>query len=468
MKLRLKRQTLIHIGIAVLCTAIGVSVWLYFANLIFPAKPVPFELEEQHLQSSDILETPKMLEDFAYLVETIEDVHPDPHNHIGESEWERRKDGLEDLFANPLSAAQYYFALNSLVTSVADAHTVLLFEETDKGLPLTFEWVKEGLVIAEDYGQFKKGDLVMKIGDQSPQELLGPLSGIVSSENIYRVKDEARRHLRRRPILELFRLVQHDSVLFTVDRNGQILELLSQFEVELPGLKERTEELLKQPYHWYVDQENNLGLFDLKVCLDDEVFRQAVADFFAAVRSNEIENVLIDLRENVGGQSGVVEAFLRQLPVDSYVTYGSKIRYSRQAAERVGMRRTWGTSTFRPSTRQIDSVEDPFSGNVFILTGQTIFSAGNWIAVVFHDNDLGTVVGGPTGNAPSSFGDMITFQLPNTKFILSVSYKQFIRPDPSNAAQDSLYPHVSIGMTRDDLTNDVDPVVNYAIEETSQ
>ena len=189
--------------------------------------------------------------------------------------------------------------------------------------------------------------------------------------------------------------------------------------------------------------------------------------FFAAVRSSEIENVIIDLRENVGGNSGVVETLIRQLPIDSYVTYGSKIRYSRQAAERVGMRKTWGTSSFSPSVRRIDSAENPFTGSVFILIGNQTFSAGNWIAVVFYDNDLGKVLGEPTGNAPSSFGDMITFQLPNTKFILGVSYKYFTRPDPSNDPRDSLYPHILIDKTRSDLANNIDPCVNYIIELTS-
>jgi len=458
------KKTLKHIGIAVLCTAIGVSVWLYLHNLIFPAQPVPFEPEDQILKSSNILEPAEMLEDFAYLVKTIEDVHPDPYGRIGKDEWESKKDALRELFAYPLAAAQYYFALNSLVTSVRDGHTVLRFEETDKGLPLTFEWVEEGLVIAEEYGQFQKGDLVLKIGDQTLQQLLVRLDEIVSSENIYRVRDESTRHLRRRPVLEYFYLVEDDSVLFTIERGGEVLELAAQFEVELPSLQERARELLARRHDWYIDRDNNLGLFSLRVCVDDEIFRRDVDDFFAAVKGNEIENVIIDVRENIGGASRVVESFLRHLPIDSYVTYGSTIRYSKQAAERVGMRRTWGTSTFPPSTRRIDSVENPFTGKVFVLIGNQTFSAGNWIAVVFYDNKLGTIIGEPTGNAPSSFGDMISFQLPNTKFILGVSYKYFARPDPSNDPQDSLYPHISVNKTRDDLINDRDPVVGYIVE----
>ncbi|MFU8796323.1 MAG: S41 family peptidase, partial [Dehalococcoidia bacterium] len=271
------------------------------------------------------------------------------------------------------------------------------------------------------------------------------------------------RHLRRRPVLEHLGLVRDESVLFTVDRGGEVLELASHFEVRLPGLKERSDALLAQRHEWHVDRENNVGTFSLVVCVDDEVFRQDVEDFFAAAKDNQIESVMIDVRQNVGGQSRVVESFLRHLPVDSYVTYGSAVRYSEQAAERVGLRRTRGTSTFAPSTRRINSVGDPFTGDVFVLIGNQTFSAGNWIAVVFLDNNLGTVIGEPTGNAPSSFGDMISFQLPNSGFVLGVSYKYFTRPDPANDPEDSLYPDILVKKTLNDIVDDTDPVIDYLI-----
>ncbi len=462
------RRVLIHIGIAVLCTAIGVSIWLYVNNLIFPAKPVPFEPEEQVLRGSDILQPAEMMADFAHLIRTIEDVHPDPYRQLGESGWEREKEAIENLLSGPLSAAEYYFAMNRLVTSVGDAHTVLRFEEVDKALPLTFAWVEEGLVIADDWAEFRRGDRVVRIGDRTPQELLVRLDAIVSSENIYWVRDESLRHLRRRPVLQHLGLVQDDAVLFTIERDSEVFELASQFEVRLPGLEERSDALLARRHDWYIDYESNLGIFSIVVCLDDEVFRRDVEDFFTAVKENDIENVVIDVRENVGGQSRVVESFLRHLPVDSYVTYGSTIRYSEQAAERVGMRRTRGPSTFPPSTRRIDSVDDPFTGNVFVLIGNRTFSAGNWIAVVFHDNKLGELIGEPTGNAPSSFGDMISFQLPNTKFVLGVSYKHFTRPDPSNDPQDSMYPDTLVTKTRDDIIQGIDPVVRYIIRSVQE
>ena len=102
-------------------------------------------------------------------------------------------------------------------------------------------------------------------------------------------------------------------------------------------------------------------------------------------------------------------------------------------------------------------MENPFKGDVFILTGNQTFSSGNWIAVIFYDNKLGTIVGEPTRNAPSSYGDVLRFQLPNTGFLLRVSYKYFTRLWTSNDPADALYPHITINKTRGDLINGTDP-----------
>ncbi len=454
------KRIITHIFIALLCTTIGTSIWLYRANLLFPEKPAPFEPEEQFLRSSDTLEPEKMLDDFTYMVEVIESVHPDPYQFMGETEWETRKSEIAHKINEPLTAADYYFALKNLVVSIGDAHTVLHFDEADKGLPLTFEWVEEGLVILEDYGPFKKGDLIERIRDKKPQNLLHGLDTMVSSENIYWVKNQSKSLLQKRSVLEYFDLVQNDRVLFSIDRDGRLLQLSSEFEIKRSRAEEQ-EKILADRHGWYIDQDNNFGLFYLKVCINDEEFRKDVKEFFEAVKNNGIGKVIIDVRENIGGDSGVMEAFMRQLPIEHYKTYGTTIRYSELAAKRAGMRKTRGTSTYLPSTRKVETVENPFQGNIFIFTGNQTFSSGNWIAVVFHDNDLGTIIGEPTGNSPSSFGDMLSFQLPNTRFILGVSYKYFTRPDPSRDPQNSLYPHIIINKTRENIINNSDPLIEY-------
>ena len=76
-------------------------------------------------------------------------------------------------------------------------------------------------------------------------------------------------------------------------------------------------------------------------------------------------------------------------------------------------------------------VGDPFRGQLFVLTSKATFSSGNWFGVIVRDNQLGKIVGEPTGNAPSSFGDVLSFTLPRSGLGFTLSYKQWIRPDPS-------------------------------------
>ena len=50
-------------------------------------------------------------------------------------------------------------------------------------------------------------------------------------------------------------------------------------------------------------------------------------------------------------------------------------------------------------------------------------------ARVADAHDLGTIIGEPPGNDPNGFGDVANFRLGNSGLYMSVSTKQFFRPD---------------------------------------
>ena len=45
------------------------------------------------------------------------------------------------------------------------------------------------------------------------------------------------------------------------------------------------------------------------------------------------------------------------------------------------------------------------------------------------DNHLGRIIGQPPGNAPSGYGEIAIFQLPNSKLYVQISTKKFMRAD---------------------------------------
>ena len=64
-----------------------------------------------------------------------------------------------------------------------------------------------------------------------------------------------------------------------------------------------------------------------------------------------------------------------------------------------------------------------------MLTSQYTFSSAMDFATVIQDNGIGKVIGEIPGNMPTAYGDKLSFQLPASKLVLSVSYKKFYRVD---------------------------------------
>lgn len=70
-------------------------------------------------------------------------------------------------------------------------------------------------------------------------------------------------------------------------------------------------------------------------------------------------------------------------------------------------------------------------------------------AVFVRDGNLGTIIGRASSNSPSSYGDIIQFQLENSKLIGQVSHKKWIRPDISKEDEKVLEPDIYVDYGED-------------------
>ncbi len=170
------------------------------------------------------------------------------------------------------------------------------------------------------------------------------------------------------------------------------------------------------------DQDSELGILTLKQCVYDETYKNVLRQFFTEALNKGVKAVVVDLRDNPGGNSLVVNEFIRYLPVEQYGTGSTNMRY--------------GPMLFKNKpqklTNQVYS-DLVFDGELYVLTSVATFSSAVDFAVYIHDNSLGTIVGEIPGNMPTSYGDVLSFQTPNAGLYFTVSYKHFIRPDASKS-----------------------------------
>jgi len=101
---------------------------------------------------------------------------------------------------------------------------------------------------------------------------------------------------------------------------------------------------------------------------------------------------------------------------------------------------------------------------VILLISPNTFSSASDFAVTMRDNRLALLIGQPISQQPTSFGDRLIFDLPESKLSASVSFKMFYRPDASKDQEPTLYPDIVIWPTIEDLMEGKDPVFDQVLQ----
>jgi len=241
--------------------------------------------------------------------------------------------------------------------------------------------------------------------------------------------------------LELLGIDTSDGVEYTFENGNTIL-------FEVGSLNQYLQERQKdnnQEYKWVdyeIDTEHNLGIFRLKECICNDEYISTVNEFFDAIKENHIENIVIDLQGNEGGNSYVADEFIKHLNVTSYSSGQREVRIGDKLEYYDGENIIWIPGK-------------DFEGDIYVLTNTLTFSAATDFAMMIKDNGLGEIIGTTSGNKPHCYIDCLMFQMPNSKIGLSISYKIRHRVDIDKDEED---------LTPDYVVTDKAEVMNKVYE----
>lgn len=435
--------------------------------------------------AQEILSSQQMAEEIEFVADLIRRVHPNPFLAGTEAEFNALKVELLQRATTGLPIDEFYFLLNQLPHFTMDGHTALSPPDEQYYLPLRFFWAIDGLIViyAKPGCGLKFGDKILSFGGLEPDLLLKKMEKIIAAENIYLVREISRHRLIRVSLLNHLNLVEDGGVNFKFeDIEGNIGHVKVQLVQDSPP----TDPILDRPLlSWNIDQEYSLGYFSLEKCFATKVYVDTLHDFFWEVKEHGINRVIVDLRRNPGGSSWVVNEFLSFLPVRSggwFVysdisnvnSYLADIKFSPEAAQQRGYSQTTGYSRANLILREVggNKMKVPlladhslvFHGDIYILTSFRTCSSANWFAVIFQDNNLGTVLGEPTGGKPSHFGDVLHFTTPHSRLDLTISHKMFYRPDYTKDEEISAFPDIYVATTTQDIRDGRDPQIEALME----
>ncbi len=238
--------------------------------------------------------------------------------------------------------------------------------------------------------------------------------------------------------------ISNNSVEITMSDNGSI----SNKKIEI------VEKNIYEYYEYSTEIEskmiNDIFYIDMNICNDNRILSQQIKKLKKAIK-NGTTKIIIDVRDNPGGNSMACEKLLNAMGMRA-PSYGIYIRYSELAHNQYRKLPSEGFRYLEPDSTTAKRNE---SIDLVVLTNERTFSSATMLAVYVKDGGLGTIIGTPSANAPSSYGDILYYKMPKTGLEVSISYKKFLRPD-TEADQRTLMPDIITEYDTDALETAID------------
>lgn len=481
--------------------------------------------------------------DILYLSALLENAHPSLFENYSKEGFEKDKNNLLLKFEKKGDKLTYILELQKFLAKIKDAHTYIETDElfrSKKKFPVYLKWFGNELyvvTVGKNISAALIGAKVISICDKPVNKVRALLLSFHSHENEFYAAHEMEHWYLTSPEYLYFNSVSRsiDSLklaVFSEKLGQQTVTIAAAEKVEwIPlNIHSPVTDYTGKTFFYRLFPDSNLCYFQFNDFFDKTtaiegikesfgpmmqfparvffhfyakkhrtgVFRDFLKEMFRNIENNGIDNLVIDLRHNAGGNSVLTKQFLYYIehtrqPEDFTELNKISTAYKKQYPKLYGKynrlyRQMYGKPlqdtlinleeleppvTFfkevidKNSPYYIEKPSTKFKGKIFVLINPHTFSAASDFAVLLKDNKLCATLGTPSGNKPTKPTGSIFFKLPNTNVYGSVSHAYSIRPDTTLKDQCCLLPDVKVEPTIQQYLKGIDPVFEYAVKEIS-
>ncbi len=365
----------------------------------------------------------KWKDDLNYLATNLPKLHKNLFFKLSKAEFEKDVKTLDESIPK-LKDNQIIVEMMRLVAKVGDAHTGV-YCGSFSYYPLTFYEYKEGLYLTQSSIENRSatGSKIVKVNGKTIDEVKKKVSEVFAFENPYEQKVNAPYYMIIPEVLEGLGLVKNiDKPTFTfVDEKGIEFDVTSKPSKEyvplygIPKLDTMREEDKpvtwqgKGRWYWFKYLEDKKTMFcQYNRCREDRgyPFSKFMEDLFAAMEKKPVEKFILDLSQNGGGSSIILEPLISKLAAMNEINQKDRL---------------------------------------FVKVGRRTFSSAVLNSCSMRSRTKATFVGEPSGGKPNCYGELGGFKLPNHADVTvnySKKYFRLVEGDP-----DAFYPDIPVEVT---------------------
>lgn len=327
-----------------------------------------------------------------------------------------------------------------IIASFKDAHTTL-YIPGKWFLPFEFYWFMDGLYIIGGISRYSSliGCKVTHINDIEIKEVNNRLKTVIAYENESFLKSQLPKYIRVAEVLFGLGLIDNlktlsigveygDGIASKIQIETYIEEVFSTGYINIDSLLDNKAPLYRSRLgenYWsrHLADDDTLYI-NYNCCKNMKVI--GANDFFSGVLEEveklNVSQVVVDLRNNFGGNSKLLEPFIQGL-------------------------RDW--------------IRNDDSHRLFVIIGRDTFSSALLNAYSLKNDASAILLGEASGGKPNCYGEVQYLELLNSRLRIRYSTKYYdIIEDNS---QESLFPDMKFDVRFNDYIRSRDPVMEYIL-----
>jgi C-terminal processing protease CtpA/Prc len=454
-----------------------------------------------------------LVADFRLAMDILKAQHPHPYKFIDSATYTRRVDSLLKLMSGAADVAGC--SRYSPIQLVRDVHTSIAYSD-DNGRELYSRInflpfpviVERGKMLVNIKGEtIPFGAEIVSINQMPVNEMLDAIaSSVYSDGNIQTGIDRVYADFPLRfSMLNATR--KTFDVAYRLPGNNSIRNITLPYATPQKAFQSKSQavlpcNLLQRSYFIYRDYDNASGTGILTVNsfnLQEPYAYKEFSEFFKEVNKRGYKHVIIDIRNNGGGNpaiSALLYSFLSAKPFRNEYNYRTKttqIAYSEYAIDDYGRKlsendinntvnflyqrfdKDSATGFYVGNARlkegQLENFppdKNAFSGDVYVLTGGGTVSAATYFASLVQKNKRGTIIGKETGSGEqaTTAAWFLKYMLPKTKSVLTVPMSELYFFNATTDSGRGVIPDKEVPLPQfiSFAREGQDPELSYALE----
>lgn len=410
-------------------------------------------------------------EDAEIFIAALQEAHPGLNIHLDQSELNRLFDELAVNQQAPDLKA-FYIRLLGVITAIGDGHTDLhegkLFRATypylESTLPFDFSIINGKVYITKSY--VDKVDIplyaaLLSVNDKPTQQILETLHALTPADGFsMEFKEAYNEKIWSRQYAKLIEFSDQYAITIKLPDG-------SNKSIKVEGVHDsilHSNQYDKVPLSFELHKAENYALlsvntFQYRLIMQSGIdFHAFIETSFKDLRKSGIDNLIIDIRENYGGDNILAVTLYSYLTQGQFKAMGpsttklydttSVARFSNFPKGRYPYLRSHEVALindklyevkngidskasydsdfiYKGPNKKVQNIsKNKFNGTVYCLTSGLTFSAGANFATLLSNNKEVQFIGQETGGASGYFcgGGFYTVTLPHSQFMLQIPF----------------------------------------------